>query len=544
MIIAGILLLNIYATGQSRTTNFSLPLWNAGDVLRAGSTTDTSTGNSGINSLSLRTEKHLTRWFDKTKDSLRNVSYIRFNNGIHLDASPSNNGVYFYNGYLYMVPSTPIGQIFYPYGVGAGNTSALVFNELLANGINYVGLKAPDNIPSNHIWTLPDADGSSGQFLKTNGSGILQWGTPAGVTSLNGLTGATQTFSTGNSGTDFTITSSGTNHTFSIPTVGLTRRGLVSSGTDTLGGTKYVETIVPRSDLTYDLGNSANVWNTVNANRIVSGRTNLKGYVDVWDTTYKATIQTANLSANTTFILPNTDPFTTTPVLATTNSSQDFPNVGSITSSSTFTMNSSQSGSTGIRLNRTVATKSLWEIYLLQSTKNLVFRDSAGSSIFTLNYGGGATLTGPLTLSSPLSSTYGGIGVNSSAWTGFAKVSSGTWSAIALVDTITKAGSFYSVTAKDSFIVWEARESNISLTEIRAMRIGGTADTINCTRTRAGATVDLLSSNFATSTSMNSAGTVQNTSMSPGDILKICLRGANASSAQEVYVQLMFTKSR
>ena len=40
---------------------------------------------------------------------------------------------------------------------------------------NYVGFEAPGTIASNKIWVLPAADGSAGEFLKTDGSGNLSW---------------------------------------------------------------------------------------------------------------------------------------------------------------------------------------------------------------------------------------------------------------------------------------------------------------------------------------------------------------------------------
>lgn len=50
-----------------------------------------------------------------------------------------------------------------------------------------------------------------------------------GVRNLNGITSTLQTIVTGTSGTDFNIVSSGSEHTFNIPTASITNRGLVSS---------------------------------------------------------------------------------------------------------------------------------------------------------------------------------------------------------------------------------------------------------------------------------------------------------------------------
>jgi hypothetical protein len=44
---------------------------------------------------------------------------------------------------------------------------------------NWVALQAPATVASNVTWTLPSADGSSGQVLQTNGAGTLSWSTPA-----------------------------------------------------------------------------------------------------------------------------------------------------------------------------------------------------------------------------------------------------------------------------------------------------------------------------------------------------------------------------
>ena len=57
------------------------------------------------------------------------------------------------------------------------NAKEVRFSEADSNGANYLGLKAPDSVTADITWTLPDGDGSANQFLKTDGSGNLSWGT-------------------------------------------------------------------------------------------------------------------------------------------------------------------------------------------------------------------------------------------------------------------------------------------------------------------------------------------------------------------------------
>lgn len=47
-------------------------------------------------------------------------------------------------------------------------------------GTNYIGFKPPNFVAAPVMWTLPGTDGTAGQFLQTDGLGILSWGT-AGV---------------------------------------------------------------------------------------------------------------------------------------------------------------------------------------------------------------------------------------------------------------------------------------------------------------------------------------------------------------------------
>ncbi|MFT6069318.1 MAG: hypothetical protein ACJAT2_002750 [Bacteriovoracaceae bacterium] len=67
-----------------------------------------------------------------------------------------------------------------PYGIAAGNTSEFRFYELTGNGSHYAGFKAPDSLGASIIWTLPANDGTVGQILSTNGSGVLSWVTDTG----------------------------------------------------------------------------------------------------------------------------------------------------------------------------------------------------------------------------------------------------------------------------------------------------------------------------------------------------------------------------
>ena len=69
------------------------------------------------------------------------------------------------------------------------------FNEGTNNGTNFVGLKAPNLLSATTTFALPGADGSPGQFLKTDGAGNLEFMTVNQYIDLAGDTG-TDTYNT------------------------------------------------------------------------------------------------------------------------------------------------------------------------------------------------------------------------------------------------------------------------------------------------------------------------------------------------------------
>ena len=74
----------------------------------------------------------------------------------------------------------------------AGNGSTIKLYEASNNGANYVTLGVDSTLASNVTFTLPTSNGTNGQVLQTNGSGILSYATKKAtqVTGKTVLTGA------------------------------------------------------------------------------------------------------------------------------------------------------------------------------------------------------------------------------------------------------------------------------------------------------------------------------------------------------------------
>ena len=87
---------------------------------------------------------------------------------VHLDGNGSSGGVLVSDGLIEIK-------------TGTGSVGEVRFYCESSNA-HYVSLKSPahSSYSGNVVLTLPATDGSSGEYLKTDGNGVLSWDTPSG----------------------------------------------------------------------------------------------------------------------------------------------------------------------------------------------------------------------------------------------------------------------------------------------------------------------------------------------------------------------------
>lgn len=161
----------------------------------------------------------------------------------------------------------------------ASNQGYLRLHEQTTNGTNYIQFQSPASLAANYTLTFPTTDGNSGQYLQTDGTGLLTWatitpGTGDVVGPASSTTNAIPTFSnttgkllqnnsgvtissgavsaTSFSGSGASLTalngsniSTGTVAASRLPVAdSTTTAGIVSTGAQTFGGTKTFSAIV------------------------------------------------------------------------------------------------------------------------------------------------------------------------------------------------------------------------------------------------------------------------------------------------------------
>ena len=128
-----------------------------------------------------------------------------------------------------------------------GSLSASSLTLINALSISNGGTGLGTSGTANQILGMNNASSALEYKLIAGGSGIAISNSPnvvtisysgGGITSLNSLTGASQTFATGTSGTEFNIVSSGSTHTFNLPAAGTGSSGTVTTGAQTFAGNK------------------------------------------------------------------------------------------------------------------------------------------------------------------------------------------------------------------------------------------------------------------------------------------------------------------
>jgi hypothetical protein len=271
---------------------------------------------------------------------------------------------------------------------------------------------------STLTYVFPIDTPTAGQVLSASapsaGVVTLSWeddqtGAPAGgITTLNTLTAASQSFATGTSGTDFAISSVTSTHTFNLPDASASARGLVTTGTQTIAGAKTLSSALSVTASTVSTSTSTGAL-------VVTGGVGIGGslFTSAGSTSSVSGVllQNGNVSASTYNKLTVTAPASSSTLTIVDGSTLITSGANSLTLTTTATTNATFPSGT-----KTLVATDVTSLASLTTASSL-------NSIGTISTG---TWNGTI-----IAPQYGGTGLNNSGQSGILKYTTGTGSLVA-----------------------------------------------------------------------------------------------------------------
>jgi hypothetical protein len=184
-------------------------------------------------------------------------------------ASMSSNGgtpqmyaeLYVYDGTTFTLIATSSNEIIYDGTALNLYTFAMAVPATSLTLTDRLAVKLYATNSGGKTTTIHTQDGHLCQIITTFSTGI---------TALNGLTAQVQYFQTGTSGTDFNISSTTATHTFNIPSASATNRGLITTGTQTIAGSKTFTATLYGTDSEFSGSVLSPIFSVINGTKVVN----------------------------------------------------------------------------------------------------------------------------------------------------------------------------------------------------------------------------------------------------------------------------------
>jgi len=218
-----------------------------------------------------------------------------------------------------------------------------------SNQSSYTGFKA--NSTGTITYILPPGKPSTGSsILQSDDSGNMIWvpmtsGLSSAITSINSQTGPSITLQTGVSGTDFAISQSANTITFDIPDASASNRGLVTTGTQTIAGSKTFS-----STISGNLSGTATSSQNVNTAAFTNNSVHYLTFT-LTGTGAGAALSTSNVAGKLTY-RPADEQLSVTNITGTAFTATNF--YGSLAGNVTGTATTSQNVNTNVYTNNSV----------------------------------------------------------------------------------------------------------------------------------------------------------------------------------------------